>query len=159
LRKYLNELEGLCSPGLTPLLQICGLQKLLADMIFNSSVYSTQEHDREWLKEAEFLLSRISNKPRALEDVATRLGVSYETFRHRFKQLSGISPGKFRTARIMEEASRMILENRFSFKEIADNLGFCDEFHFSRRFKGIMGLSPGAWRAQVYWRNDEKERS
>lgn len=32
-------------------------------------------------------------------------------------------------------------------KQIAAELGFCDEFHFSRRFKQITGRSPRAFRS------------
>jgi two-component system response regulator YesN len=34
-------------------------------------------------------------------------------------------------------------------KEIAAELGFCDEFHFSKLFKRRTGLSPSAYRTQV----------
>ena len=33
------------------------------------------------------------------------------------------------------------------FQEIADHLGFCSQFHFSREFARQSGLSPRAWRA------------
>ena len=33
--------------------------------------------------------------------------------------------------------------------EIADGLGFCDPFHFSKRFKRLTGESPSDYRRQL----------
>ena len=40
-------------------------------------------------------------------------------------------------------------EQNLTNKEIAYRLGFCDEFHFSHRFKQIMGKSPQRFRRSI----------
>ena len=34
-------------------------------------------------------------------------------------------------------------------KQIADELGFCDVFHFSKAFKQVVGLTPSDFRRRV----------
>jgi AraC-like DNA-binding protein len=34
-------------------------------------------------------------------------------------------------------------------KEIAERLDFCDEFHFSRTFKSVVGLTPAQFRSKM----------
>jgi AraC-like DNA-binding protein len=67
------------------------------------------------------------------------------------------APGSTDTGRFQKLSSAAFLNSagviRYSFKEIAAILGFCDEYHFARQFKAGMGLTPGTWRQQVRtWR-------
>ena len=45
-------------------------------------------------------------------------------------------------------ASSMLQQSNLTLQAIAMQLGFTDEFHLSRRFKQIKGLSPNAFRQQ-----------
>ena len=48
---------------------------------------------------------------------------------------------------LMQRAQELIRCGVPTNREIADRLGFCDEYHFSRRFKQVVGLSPKEFRA------------
>lgn len=51
----------------------------------------------------------------------------------------------------LEHARAMLCDPRFgdlSVSEIGWRCGFCDPSHFSRRFKGFFGISPGSFRVQ-----------
>jgi AraC-like DNA-binding protein len=50
---------------------------------------------------------------------------------------------------ILRSANR---EERLPNKEIADRLGYCDEFHFSRRFRQVTGQTPRAVREAFFGR-------
>ena len=50
---------------------------------------------------------------------------------------------------IIDRARKLIYEERLSNKELADWLGFCDEFHFSRRFKEATDQTPGGFRRSL----------
>jgi AraC-like DNA-binding protein len=84
-----------------------------------------------------------------VEAVARKLGMSYAGFRKRFVRLGGVSPAKFQMQSVIERACELIHRRGPTNRELAGRLGFCDEFHFSRRFKQIVGLSPREFRQQI----------
>lgn len=73
---------------------------------------------------------------------ARAAGLSYESFRKKFRALFGESPQAWSNRRTIERARKLIYEERLGNKEIADRLGFCDEFHFSKRFRQVTGQTP-----------------
>lgn len=133
-----------------PVSAVCRVQQVLADVLAHLAHGRIDAEDREWLERACDLL----DEPRAAdqidwEEIASQLTMSYENFRKKFARLSGIPPAKYRTRKVMEMAIEMMTSGRASVKEIAEQCGFCNEFHFSRRFKQIVGLSPREFRRQL----------
>ena len=45
-------------------------------------------------------------------------------------------------------AKQLLLEGRLGLAEIALDVGFCDQAHFTRTFARTVGTSPGAWRRE-----------
>jgi AraC-like DNA-binding protein len=84
-----------------------------------------------------------------IESIAHESGMSYESFRKKFRAITGDSPGRYRNRIAVDLARQMIYEQRLSNKELAERLGFCDEFHFSRRFRQITGQSPRDFRRSL----------
>ncbi len=85
----------------------------------------------------------------APEEVARRAGLSYESFRKRFARARGIAPAKFQTQKRIEFAQAAIYQGTRTFQELADELGFCDAFHFSKTFKRLTGESPTEFRQKA----------
>jgi AraC-like DNA-binding protein len=83
------------------------------------------------------------------QEVATQVGLNYENFRKRFVQLTRESPGRYLKRRRIEWACASIYHGEHSFKHIADTLGFCDVFHFSKAFKQEIGVTPSEYRRRV----------
>jgi AraC-like DNA-binding protein len=75
--------------------------------------------------------------------------MSYSLFRKRFLQLTGTTPSQYRTVEIMRRACRRLLETDDPVYHIAADFGFHDAFHFSRRFKQVVGFSPCDFRRQM----------
>ena len=100
-----------------------------------------------WFARACHALENGTLKEPALEDLARDAGISYETFRKTFAQFAGMSPGQYRSRAVMQRACRLIHHRLHGLKEIAEQLGFSDEFHFSRSFRRHIGLPPGQYRA------------
>ena len=95
-----------------------------------------------WLIEATTALETEHGDQ--LPAIAKQLGLSYETFRKKFKSRYGVSPLQYRQRYLMQRACKLLLNRRLSVKETAAMLGFCDEFHFSRLFKKVIGRPPSA---------------
>jgi AraC-like DNA-binding protein len=75
--------------------------------------------------------------------------MSYTLFRKRFLELTGATPSQYRTVEIIRRACGRLLETDDPLYQIAADLGFHDPFHFSRRFKQVVGLSPSDFRRQI----------
>lgn len=102
-----------------------------------------------WLRSAiELLESPGSRSDHQLRDIAARCNLSYESFRKKFEQSVGVPPGRYALERKIERARQLIRMSRLTNKELAESLGFCDEFHFSRTFSKLTGMSPGDFRRQ-----------
>jgi len=148
IKRWLPQLEAVVEPGLPAssdgmLRRVCRLQKFLADIIQEPE---PEEVHVPWLETAMNELVKGSGTPPVI--LARKLGLSYETFRKEFTRQTGCPPARYRTRRLIEQAGVLMTERHLSNKELAETLGFCDEFHFSRRFREVTGQSPREYRRE-----------
>ena len=59
-----------------------------------------------------------------------------------FKNSQGVSIMDYREKLRIRSAKDMLKSNAFRIKEIASALGYCDVYHFSKRFKSATGKTP-----------------
>jgi len=106
--------------------------------------------DEAWLLESQRLLGgRLAERSLSPQAVARKVGLSYENFRKKFAERVGESPGHFQKRRRIEHACAAIYQGTHSFKALADDLGFCDVFHFSKTFRQIVGETPSQFRRKA----------
>jgi AraC-like DNA-binding protein len=128
-------------------LDILNLQQILAEILFAEESDAISRRDLAWAQNAcELLDSRTLQHRKPIPKIAQKLAMPYESFRKRFTRLIGLSPVQYQNKRIIDHACRLMQETNLSNKEIAWQLGFCDEFHFSHRFKHVTGRSPKDFR-------------
>ncbi|MEM9531662.1 MAG: helix-turn-helix domain-containing protein [Pseudomonadota bacterium] len=126
--------------GLADVLRV---QKLLLDL--QIAGLDDQPAEQDWLVAAKKALRECASSREAAE----RLGVGYEAFRKRFRQLCGMPPARYRAHKAMEKACDLLAQNHLTVREIARELQYCDEFHFSKQFNKIIGCSPSSYRARA----------
>lgn len=147
--------ESVGSPDMHRTLeQVCRLQLLLATLLERRNL-KNDEGDAATVKKACALLER--DQDLSLQVLARRLGLSYETFRKRFTAIMGLPPARYRAARVMDQACERMRRGGQSDKAIANELGFCDEFHFSHRFKAIVGCTPRQFRQRLSRPADQRK--
>ena len=79
-----------------------------------------------------------------LPELAAAHGVSVSTLSHRYREATGESIlGAL--IRLRLEQSLPLLRKGQRLKEVADAVGFCNEFYYSRRFRAFYGVSPAQW--------------
>lgn len=129
-----------------PLVEIGRLQEFLAAILVDPGNAPLADEDRRWMERAtERLETSIETKP-DWQEIAVEFGLTAEGFRKRFTRLAGNPPARYRAGRLIDRACAMMCETRLTDQQIAERLGFCDEFYFSRKFKEITGKSPRAFR-------------
>lgn len=102
-----------------------------------------------WLERARNLLSANLSEPLEPEAVAAEVGLSYETFRKQFQKTQGVAPVHYRSRKRIDAACSLLQHTQLSSKEISESLGFSDPFHFARRFKLTVGMTPKQFRRQA----------
>jgi AraC family transcriptional regulator, arabinose operon regulatory protein len=105
--------------------------------------------DEAIVARAAHLLSRNLAERFEISRFCEDNGWGYEKFRKIFKASTGISPGKYRMRRRIEEAKRLLPVNRsLPLEQIAYQLGYTNVYEFSAQFKKLTGLPPGKFRNQ-----------
>ncbi|HBI53088.1 MAG TPA: hypothetical protein DDX72_09975 [Ruminococcaceae bacterium] len=78
--------------------------------------------------------------------LAQLTGVTHQHFCRLFRSTMNMRPGDYLTHRRIDEAKRLLSENKLSVAEIAEVSGFRDPCYFSTTFKKYVGVSPAAFR-------------
>jgi AraC-like DNA-binding protein len=129
--------------------EVCRLQTFLGEVLYSDRAGSVPPVESDWAARVCSLLEKDLTRKKSMPAVARALKMSYESFRKRFARIVGMSPARFRDTRIIHRAYRLMQETDLSNKEIAYQLGFADECHFSHRFKQLTGRSPLQFRKAV----------
>lgn len=150
LRRFKSVLGDEREPGIPlALLETCRLQLVLAEALLGTSKLDHPSEEKAWLSKAGALLDAYPARDLDLRGLARQMGTSEEGFRKRFTRLAGVPPGKYRTTHIVDRACELLLEGHLTNRQIADKLGFSDEFHFSRRIKEVTGMTPSEFRRRL----------
>ncbi len=93
--------------------------------------------------------SRLQDPELGIEDLAAACQLSISRFRSVFTSLLGVSPRGHLQVRRMRKAEQLLLGGEEKIRQVAFSAGWADEFHFSRIFKRLHGVSPLAYREQA----------
>jgi AraC family transcriptional regulator len=83
-----------------------------------------------------------------VRDLNEITGLSASHFSRAFKASVGLSVHAYIIRRRMERAQELMLVTNDSLCQIALQCGLCDQAHFSRLFRRVVGTSPNVWRRQ-----------
>jgi len=152
-RRFESVFDGSRQVGSAPpLLGICRLQQLLAEIVTGAGRSRIYQDDLHWLDRVSGLLEADLAGPVDWEKVAHQVGLSAESFRKRFTRLAGQPPARYRMGRLVDRACELMQDRSLKDRQIAEALGFCDEFYFSRRFKSVTGQSPRQFRLNALFK-------
>ncbi|GKX29241.1 hypothetical protein SH1V18_17210 [Vallitalea longa] len=94
-------------------------------------------------------LSHGFDKMIDIKEEAKKYNMSYEKLRKIFKKRIGVSPHKYLIIKRINEAQSMLHNPNLTISQIAEMLGFYDQYAFSNQFKKIVGMSPKKFRSEV----------
>lgn len=125
------------------------LHQLLAELFtIHHRINHLDSKKERRIQQAKVIFLQHVEKNITPEAVAHELGVSYSLFRQEFKVFTGFSPADYFIDLKISKAKVMLLHEDMQVKEVAYQLGFSSDQHFSKVFKKRVGVSPGAFRQQ-----------
>lgn len=121
---------------------------ILFDLLLNE--LHTVKNRNETYEIGEHIKNIIHKNPERFlsnKQIAEKLNVSVKTAETKFKNLFGITIHQYMLNYKIEQAVSYFKNfPEMPIKEIAYNLGFYDEYHFSKQFKKITGISPSVYK-------------
>jgi len=124
---------------------------LIYDLAAADAEGSARFARERWLEEGQRLLANRGEAGwLAPEQVARQVGLNYDNFRKQFALKLRVSPGQFQKRKKIDRACAAIYQGSHGFKELVEELEFCDVFHFSKTFKQVMGMTPSEFRRKAH---------
>ncbi|MEE0945619.1 MAG: AraC family transcriptional regulator [Acutalibacteraceae bacterium] len=140
--------------------KLCGNHKK-ANIFFDLLMYEIDEagHQPPSVQIGEQIKNIIHKNPERFlsnKELAQKTHVSVKTAENKFKTLFGVTIHQY-TLKFKVEQAIAYFKNfpEMSIKEVAYNLGFYDEYHFSKQFKKVTGFSPNKYRKEILIKNKE----
>ena len=84
----------------------------------------------------------------SLAELATIAQISPNYFLTKFKRSTGLTPHQYLIHQRIEMAKRLLTRNDMTIADVAYELGFAHQSHFTRHFKRQIGLTPKQFLAQ-----------
>lgn len=101
-----------------------------------------QEDFRGGFERTKAFMDEHYTEELTLVQLAAMAGLSRNYFVDLFKKKVGVSPMDYITGRRMNRAKRLMASSALRLREIARQVGYQDEFYFSRKFKKETGVTP-----------------
>ena len=83
------------------------------------------------------------------EEIASKLCLSYSTFRKTFKEYTGFSPARYIGEVRMSKAKELLTNTSLSIKEVAYHVGYNNHDYFFTAFRHVTGRTPAEYRAMT----------
>ncbi|WP_440119057.1 helix-turn-helix domain-containing protein [Paenibacillus sp. QZ-Y1] len=81
-----------------------------------------------------------------VDDLAAGIRLTRATYTRQFKEITGKLPLDYVNAVRLERSKQLLQLTDDRLHDIAQNVGFSNEYYFGRRFKQYAGISPGLYR-------------
>jgi AraC family transcriptional regulator len=99
-----------------------------------------------WLRTAFELVQDCPGETPCIRDVAKTVGVHSVHLARAFRTFLGCTPGDLLRARRLELAAMALVNSDRSLVQIALESGFSDQAQFTKAFRRVYGIPPGAYR-------------
>ena len=147
---YLTQLKQLCEAqdyGQLLNLKTCISQNIVDCLHKGNVLCPIKPYSAAVLQAMTYMQNNITIQLSG-EQIAQAICVSPSFLYKRFKAETGLSLGAYQDKLIFHRATQLLAEQQLSLKEISQQLGFCDQYYFSRRFKSQLGITPSLYRKQ-----------
>lgn len=105
--------------------------------------------DKRLQKSISFMERNIE-KSISINELAAIAGLSKNYYRMLFYKCYGTNPKEFFINMKIGHAAQLLSETDYSIKEIAEKMGYYDQYAFSKQFKAITGKAPSETKKNKY---------
>lgn len=119
------------------------LQRLLVDL------YNIRERNNTPPSAIDQLIEELKRRPDywwTVSELAEFCHLSTDQLRRNFLRHTGMLPKQYIEELKIRQAAALLLDSRLTVTEVAAKFGYLDPYHFSRRFKQRIGVSPEKYR-------------
>jgi len=131
------------------------IMRLLLSVFFRDYSHPQVVNTLHGIKRFENVLEYIQDSldtPMTIRQLAKMANLNPTYFSNLFSKLIGTPPLQYINKRRVEKAQELLLGTTETLYQIAQQVGFGDEYYFARLFKKNVGISPD------YYRKQEKDR-
>ncbi|MEO6848907.1 MAG: AraC family transcriptional regulator [Chthoniobacterales bacterium] len=118
---------------------------LMVQPLINKSVGGGMPQDPRILKVAEEIRQHPENRW-TVRELAKSVNMSVTNLAHRFTEEMHLPPMRYVDTQRIERAKSLLLNSNALISEISERLGYSSPYHFSNRFRKIVGKSPRTFR-------------
>ena len=86
--------------------------------------------------------AHLSDSDLNIDLLTKEVGISRAQLHRKMKEMTGISTSEFIRNIRLEQAARLIKENKINITQVAYSVGFNNQAHFSTVFKKYFGVTP-----------------
>lgn len=130
--------------------RLIGQGFIFLDQLVQSSAGRRSHSDKRlrdfYMKEAMSFIEQNYQRDISIEDIAAACGLNRSYFGKLFRSAMGEPPQSFLLHYRMSCAAQLLKETRMPVREISVRVGYENQLHFSRAFKGVYGVSPREYR-------------
>jgi AraC-like DNA-binding protein len=132
-------------------IKVCsGIMNLLAEIITYERRKDQPDYYQSIVEKAKILMESNMYNAINLSSVSKQLGISASRFNAIFKNYTSMSPYQYFIHIKINSAKGLLEHENLSVKEVAYQVGFEDQYYFSRMFKMKTGIAPSAWKKYIY---------
>ena len=124
-----------------------GFCKLMVHILRRAAAPGTADRSAVFrIERAIHHMEEHSAQPLSIRELSGLSHMSESGFRHRFRELTGLSPADYLIRLRLRRAALLLFYDDLRITEIALETGFCDGNYFARKFSQIFGRSPREFR-------------
>ena len=124
--------------------------------LINQLIQNSEHHiDNEihkinniYIKEAIIFIANNYQHDLSVSEIAKHCNISRTHLSRLFNEELATSPSQYLIKFRLNKASELLKNNTLSIKDIAEEVGYSNQFNFSTAFKNKFGISPMQWRHQ-----------
>ena len=147
-----EEMRYLVSNRSASALHLIGHTYLFLDYLLRSVAHPDEQPTSRlqsfYISEAIDFVKEHYQSDITVEDIAKRTGLNRSYFGKVFKAATGKSPQQYLIGYRMGKAAELLKLTALPVAEVGRAVGYPNQLHFSRAFKGAYGVSPREWRRE-----------